>query len=138
MKSIQHELPQAEQVFNLTGQSAPDPWRVAREKLEEEQRRKDASEYQQRMQRKLEECPGFSACDAPSGPLGRGKVVVEFGLAGEAAVWLKRRFHTAESLELSDSGICFQIAPRIRRVTRGLPRRKVSFEPGVQYTLDLE
>lgn len=139
-KPLQHELPKAEAVFNLAGQSAPDPWRIAREREEQARVAREAAAYQERMQRTLAECPGFIGADAPPCPEGRGKVIVEPAMAGDAAVWLKRRFHVSESLELDRhaDGITFQIAPRTRRRSPGRPRRKVSFAPPEQFTLALD
>lgn len=97
-----------------------------------------APSYQRRMQQRIEQCPGFVGADAPSHPMGRGKVVVEPGLAAEARLWLKRRFHVAENLELSNiGGLVFEIAPRIRRVTSGGKRIRVSFAKPVQFELSL-
>ena len=138
MKSAQFELPKSEAVFNLSGQAAEDPWRVEREKIEQRQREAETRDYQERMQLRLGGCPGFAGCDAPTGPLGKGKVVVQPGLAAEARVWLKRRFHVSENLELSHiGGLVFEIAPRIRRVTTGGHRVKVSFAKPVQFELAL-
>lgn len=138
MSTRQYELPKAEDVFNLAGQEADDPWRVERERQVAERLRLEAEEYRQRMQMRLEECPGFAGCDAPPSPMGRGKVVVEPRLASEARLWLKRRFHVAENLELSSvGGLVFEIAPRIRLVTKGAKRVRVTFAKPVQYELSL-
>lgn len=138
MKAFQHELPDACDVFNLAVQCAPDPWRIDRERMEQEQRRRDAAAYQERMQRTLAECPGFYSCDAPSSEGMKGRIGVYPSHVAEAAIWLKRRFHTSENLELSHGDILFfEIAPRIRRVTPGRPRRKVSFGPVQQFELAL-
>lgn len=133
------ELPQAGEVFNLAGQTAEDPWRIERERIEAEDRRRIAAEYQRRMQLALELCPGFCACDAPNSDDAKGVVMVEPGRVCEAWAWLRRRFHVCESLELStDMSIAIKIAPRIRRVTSRRHRVKVRFGPVEQFTLALE
>lgn len=137
MKTFQHELPQAETVFNLAGQTGADPARLIRERLDAERARREAAEYQRKMQLTLEACPGFAGCDPPAGPESRGTIVVQAGLAGEAAVYLKRRFHVAESLELSHgTWLTFKIASR-RRAKPGAPKRRFSFAPPQQYLLGL-
>jgi hypothetical protein len=138
VKSRQWELPESESVFNLSSERACDPWRVERERIAELESKREAAEYQRKMQRTLEECPGFSGCDAPTSPGSKGMVIVEPGQVCEAWEWLRRRYHVCEHLELStDQGIAIKIAPRLRRVTAGQRRRKVSFEPAVQYELAL-
>lgn len=138
MKAPQFELPAAEAVFNLAGESAPDPWRVERERLAQLERERQAAAYQRKMQRTLAECPGFYSCDAPTSEESKGRVCIYPGQVAEAAIWLKRRFHTSENLELSHGDLLvFEIAPRIRRVTPGQPRRKISFAPLQQFELGL-
>jgi hypothetical protein len=136
VKTPQFELPQSGDAFNLAGEQAVDPWRIERDRIAEEERRRQAAEYQRKVQLTLEQCPGFSGCDAPASQESKGVVVVEPGRLAEAWSWLRKRYHVCESLELyTDQGIAIQIAPRIRRVTAGKPRRKVSFGQTVQYEL---
>lgn len=138
MRPRQFELASADEVFNLAGETGVDHWRVERERIEAEERRRIADEYQRRMQLALELCPGFTGCDAPRSDESKGIVIVEPGRVPEAWTWLKRRFHVAESLELStDHGIAIRIAPRVRRLTKGVRRRKVSFKPAEQFMLAL-
>lgn len=97
-------------VFNLAGEQAEDPERVAREAAAARQRARDAEEYQKRMQKTFSQCPGFIGADAPSGPGLPGKVTFEPAKAVEAITWLKRRFRVDERLDLStDSGLCVEI-----------------------------
>lgn len=136
MSRAQYDLPESEQVYNLASEVADDPWRVERDRIAAEERRQQAAEYQRRMQTALELCPGFVACDAPSSDESHGRVSVSPAFASEAAVWLKRRFHTSEHLELSQGdSLVFEIAPRIRRLTGVKRRRKVNFGPAIQYEL---
>ena len=132
----QFDLPQSEEVFNLASETAQDPWRIERERIAAEERRQQSAEYQRKMQLTLMQCPGFYSCDAPSSDESKGRVTIYPSQVSEAAIWLKRRFHTSENLELSHGdALVFEIAPRIRRVTPGKPRRKVSFDRAVQYEL---
>jgi hypothetical protein len=83
-------------------------------------------------QRTFKECPGFVGSDDPE------HVVVEPALAMEAFQWLKRRFHVNEKVELStDSGLCIEVRPRVRRSPSGQRRARVSFAPAEQFKLAL-
>jgi hypothetical protein len=113
---IQHELAViCTEAFNLASQSGNDPFRLERERWEAEQAASAAREFERRMQRLLEECPGFTTCEAPRSEDARGKVIVEPARITEAMQWLKRRFVVNESLELStDIGLCVELIPRKR------------------------
>ena len=142
MKSLRNmgapEFFLARSVFNLAAETGDDPERVARELREAEQRRRDATEYERKYQRTLAECPGFCACDAPSGPGSKGKVVIEPGMILEANRWLRRRFHVSENLELSgDTGLVLEIIPHQRRLPVGGKRIKVHFGKVEQFELAL-
>lgn len=111
MKPHQFEIPVCGTVFNLASETGEDPLRVEMDRLRAARECEAALEYQKRMQRLLEECPGFVGADP-------GKVVVEPGRIAEAMVWLKRRFHVSESIELStDTGLCVEIKPRVSKST---------------------
>lgn len=128
----------ARTVFNLSGESGPDPERVAREQREAEERRAQAAAFQARAQLTLEKCPGFITCDPPSSPGSTGKIVVEPSHLLEASEWLKRRYHVAENLELSrDLGVAFEIAPRNRGSTSRKRKVKVCFGKPEQFQLAL-
>lgn len=137
-RSFNMELPAiVSSVFNLAMQSGVDPLRLQREAWAREEREREATEYQAKMQRTLAECPGVVGFDAPTCESGRGKVVVEPGRICEAMDWLKRRFHTNENLGLShDQGLCVEIAPRAAR-RKGQPRRTVNFNKPEQFELTL-
>lgn len=140
MKPRQSELPQSAAVFNLAGERAVDPWRVERERREAQERQAQAAAFQAKMQRSLEECPGFTAADVPGGPGGRGRVVVSPAQATEAAQWLKRRFVVRPSLELDAAadGLVFEIIARARPIRgNGGHRRRVSFDAPEQFHLAL-
>lgn len=109
MKTHQFEIAVVGDVFNLAVEQADDPLRVELDRLRALREQEAALEYHRKMQRLLEECPGFIGADP-------GKVVVEPGRIGEAMAWLKKRFHVNESLELStDTGLCIEVKPRQRR-----------------------
>jgi hypothetical protein len=124
------------EVFNLAGECAVDPERVAREHLEAEAAAAAAREYQRKMQRTFEQCPGFIGADAPTSERSKGCVIIEPALAREARDWLKRRFYVNENLELSDQGLCIEIIPRVRK-RRGGRSVPVSFVRPEQFTLAL-
>lgn len=139
MKTPQYELAGSSEVFNLATQEAVDPWRVDRERWEAAELAVEAAEYTSRMQRRLEECPGFNGCDCPTSETGRGVVVVEPGKIIEALKWPKRRFHASETIDISTdlNGIAVEIAPRVRRSSSCGPRVKVDFAKPVQFELSL-
>lgn len=126
--------------FNLAGEQAEDPERVAREAAEARQRARGAAEYQKRMQKTFSQCPGFVGADAPAGPGMPGRVTFEPAKAVEAIAWLKRRFRVDERLDLStDSGLCVEI---ITKRKPGLPgacnsRRVHQFGKPEQFELTL-
>lgn len=127
----------ARNAFNLVAERGEDPERVAREARHAEQRRKEAVEYERKMQLRLEACPGFLACDAPSSPDNFGHVVAQPSDAEGAREWLKRRFQISEDLNLSDVGLVFRIHSRKKSVTAGGKRIKVHFDKPMQYELPL-
>lgn len=134
------ELSIAPQAFNLSGEQGNDPFRLEREKWQAEERQRQAREFEAKYQRKFEECPGFVACDAPSGPDCVGKVVVDPGKASEAREWLKKRFKVDEDLTLSpDTGLCFRVMPRAQKAsTQRTYARKFTFVKPHQYELTFE
>ena len=139
-KSIpQFELSCARDVFNLAGGTGIDPFRAERERWEMERRREEREDYQKKMQRALEECPGFIGGDAPGSPAATGKVVVDPGVVGEAVVWLKRRFRVNENLSLSmDSALCLEIISRSAPRRIGGPSRlRATFDKPEQFELAL-
>ena len=138
MKAIpQFDLDVVGDIFNLVQEPGIDPVRVARELKECEQRRQDAAEYQRKMQRRLEECPGFITADAPVGEAHFGNVVVEPSNADSARAWLKRRFQISEDLNLSDIGLVFRIHSRRKVVTVNGKRIRVRFGKVEQFELAL-
>lgn len=138
-RTPQFELPVAGEVFNLSSEHGFDAWLHEHERFEQAKAEAEAKAYEAKMQRTLEQCPGFTTCDPPTGPGSHGKVVVEPGKTLEAFRWLKRRFHVNENLELSgDIGLVLEIAPRIRRVTAGGRKVKVRFGRPEQFSLPLD
>jgi hypothetical protein len=137
MRATQNELAgDIGQIFNLAGECGVDPERVVRERQEAEAAAAAAREYQRKMQRSFEQCPGFIGADAPSSERSKGCVIIEPAMAREARDWLKRRFHINENLELSDQGLCIEIIPRVRKA-RGVRSAAVSFAKTEQFTLAL-
>jgi len=91
--------------------------------------------FEQLMQQKLGDCPGFIGCDAPKSASCTGKVMVDPARITEAMPWLRRRFYCSENLELStDCGLCVEIAPRIRKP--GVKRVPVHFGKIEQFSFD--
>lgn len=140
LKTPDPEMAFAPDCFNLAGEAADDPERLEREARERRRLQAEAEEYQRRQQRTFEQCPGFVGADLPSGPGRAGRVMVEPGRALEAAQWLKRRFHVAESLELSTgNALCFEIRTRqAGKPGPGAQRMPVRFGRPEQFTLDLQ
>ena len=136
--SNQFESACAVEAFNLASERGIDPERVVRDRIAADKARRDAAEYQAKVQRVLADCPGVVGFDLPSCECGKGKVVIEPGRINDAMPWLKRRFKVAESLELStDQGLCVEFAPRIRRSPTTGRRVKVTFGRVEQFTLAL-
>jgi hypothetical protein len=136
-KSFQRELPVCASAFNLVIEQADDPWRLERETWERSERERLGREYAAKMQLTLAQCPGFVGCDPPSSDASKGRVVIEPGHVMEAMLWLKRRFHVSENLDLSpDHGLCIDLAPRVRSCKAGGKRVKVSFKPTEQFALN--
>lgn len=137
MKSHQYELCVASDVFNLASEQGDDPVRVAMEAGRAAAAAEAAAEYERKHQRTLSECPGVVGFDAPRGPASSGKVMIEPGRITEAMIWLKRRFHVNESLELStDTGLCVEIKPRVRQTGKH-PYVRVKFAKPEQFKLPL-
>ena len=122
----------------LSMQVGHDPERIRREKSEAEQRERDSAEYQHRMQRALNLCPGLVGADAPSGPGRPGRVVVDPRQANDAMAWLKRRYRVSESAVLTDENLVLEIISRAASARDGATKRlRVSFDKPVQFELDL-
>jgi hypothetical protein len=51
--------------------------------------------------------------DVPTDEQSKGHIVIDPSKAFEARLWLKRRFHINENLELSDPGLCVEVIPRV-------------------------
>lgn len=138
MKARQREFACAGHVFNLAGEVGADPVRLAMEAGRLAAAREAAREFERKMQRTLEDCPGFVGAEAPGSPDAKGKVLVEPGRVLEAMPWLKRRFHVSENLALSsDCGLCVEIIPRVRQRSGRRTVRRVSFAPPEQFQLQL-
>lgn len=125
--------------FNLAGERGEDPDRILRERREAEKRQREAAEFQAKMQRRLEECPGFIGGSMPTGPGACGSVVIEPECIKAAMPWLKARFRVNCAAGIESTGeLRVQIAAKaIARKTAGVRIVKASFEKPVQFTLEL-
>jgi hypothetical protein len=136
-RTLQHELPVMASAFNFVIMNGDDPWRLDRENWERAERERQGREYAEKMQLTLQQCPGFVSCDAPVSDASKGRVVIEPAHIASAMLWLKRRFHVSENLDLSpDHGLCIDLAPRVRSCKSGGKRVKVSFKPPEQFALE--
>src|SRR5439155_14457406 len=95
IKAPQLELRACADAFNLVGERGVDGARVIAELAEAMRREREARAWQERMQRKLSECPGFVGC-RPPGDQSPGRVTVQASAADEAMDFLKRRFHVGQ------------------------------------------
>jgi hypothetical protein len=136
-KTLQRELPVAGEVFNLFGEAGNDPVRLAMEAGRRAAEREALLEFERKMQRTLEECPGFCGAEAPCGAAATGRVLIDPAMTAEAIPWLKRRFHVNENLALSHhGGLCVEVKPRARGKP-GVRRGRVSFAKPEQFQLPL-
>lgn len=139
MRTHQHELPvEVSGIFNLAPEMGEDPIRVMMDRQRLAEKAEAALEYERAMQRKFQECPGFVGADVPAAPGLSGKVIIEPAKAFDAMTWLKRRFHVNENLELSgDRGICIEVIPRDRKISRQGRRARIRFGGPEQYELGI-
>jgi hypothetical protein len=126
------------QVFNLASEIAVDPWRIERERQEQDKHDFEAWQYQKKMQRTFTEVPGYVGGDVPVNDGAIGKIIIEPGRITEAMQWLKRRFVVNENLELStDLGLCVEVCSKAKRVAGKPNQRRVCFDRPIQFDLGL-
>lgn len=129
-------MPVVGQAFNLVQQTGLDIDRRLADERAALAAECSAKEFAARMLKRLAECPGFVAADAPVSERAMGRVVVDPGHALDARQWLKRRFQVAENVELSpDTGIAFDIKPRSRGVVG--KRQKFTGRKAEQFQFEL-
>jgi len=123
-KSVQLELRACATVFNLFGERGGDGTREVAEMAGQAQLAREAREWQERMQRRLSECPGFIGCNPP-GEQSPGKVTVQPGAADDAVDFLKRRFHVGPVGWQKGVGFTIEILRRRKGVSSTTARRRL-------------
>ena len=124
-KSAQLELRPCATAFNLAGERGVDGARVIAEMAEAMRREREARAWQDKMQRKLSECPGFVGCHPP-GEQSPGRVTVQPGTADEAVEFLKRRFHLGPVGWQRGLGLTIEVLPRRKGVSKAVARRRLA------------
>jgi len=135
MKAAQMELRQCADAFNLIGERSIDGAREIAEMAEAMRREREARAWQDKMQRKLSQCPGFLGCRAP-GEQSVGCVTIQPGAADDAVEFLKRRFHVGQVAWQRGLGLTIEVLPRRKGVSKAVVRRQ--FAPIEQFRFDLD
>jgi hypothetical protein len=125
IKVSQLELRPCATAFNLAGERGIDGARVIAEMAEAMRREREARAWQDKMQRKLSECPGFVGCHPP-GEQSPGRVTVQPGTADEAVEFLKRRFHLGPVGWQRGLGLTIEVLPRRKGVSKAVARRRLA------------
>ncbi len=134
IKVHQLELRPCADAFNLAGERGNDGARVIAEMAEAMRREREARAWQEKMQRKLSETPGFIGC-LPPGEQSPGRVTVQSGAADEAADFLKRRFHVGQVGWQKGLGLTFEVLPRRKGESRAVIRRRLAPVEQFQFRL---
>jgi hypothetical protein len=121
----QFELSACANAFNLVSERGIDGARLIAEKAEAEQREREARVWQEKMQRKLSECPGFVGCEPPSRELA-GSVTVQPAAVDEAMDFLKRRCHVGQVAWKKGLGLVVEVLPWRKGLTKAVARRKLA------------
>ena len=135
IKAAQLELRACADAFNLSGERGIDGARVVAEMAEVMRREREARAWQEKMQRKLSECPGFVGC-RPPGEQSAGSITVQPSAADEAMKFLARRYHVGPVGWTRGLGLTIEVLPRRKGVTRAVARRRLA--PVEQFQLPLE
>ena len=125
IKAPQLELGACADTFNLVGERGVDGARVIAEMAEARRREQEAIAWQDKMQRKLSECPGFVRCRPPGGQ-SAGTVTVQPGAADEAMDFLKKRFHVGQVGWTKGLGLTIEVLPRRKGVSKAIARRRLA------------
>jgi hypothetical protein len=121
----QFELPPCADAFNLVGERGLDGARLIAEKREAERREREARVWQEKMQRKLSECPGFVGFNAP-GEQSSGSITVQPSAVDAAMDFLTRRCHVGQVAWKKGFGLVVEVLPRCKGVTKAVARRKLA------------
>jgi hypothetical protein len=121
----QFELPSCADAFNLIGECGIDGARLIAERAEAERREREARVWQEKMQRKLSECPGFVGCEPP-GAQSPGSVTVQPSAMDEAMDFLTRRCHVGQVAWKKGIGLVLEVLPRRKGVIKSVARRKLA------------
>ena len=135
VKAPQLELCACASAFNLAGERSVDGARLIAQLAEASRREREARAWQDRMQRKLSECPGFVGC-LPPGEQSSGSVTVQPTAADEAMTFLARRFHLGPVAWQKGVGLTIEVLPRRKGVTKAVARRRLV--PVEQYQFSFE
>jgi hypothetical protein len=124
MKTPQLELGPCANAFNLAGERGVDGARVIAEMAEAARREREARAWQEKMQRKLSDCPGFVGC-LPPGEQSPGSVTVQPAAADDAVDFLKRRFHVGPVCWQKGIGFTIEVLPRREGIGKPVARRRL-------------
>ena len=136
VKASQLELRSCADVFNLAGERGTDGARVIAEMAEAMRREREARAWQEKMQRKLSECPGFVGC-RPPGEQSPGRVTVQPSAADEAVDFLKRRFHVGQVDWTKGLGLTIEVLPRRKGIGKLVARRRLAPTEQFQFSFDV-
>lgn len=134
-KAPQLELSACAGAFNLAGERGVDGARVIAELAEAARREREALALQDKMQRKLSECPGFVGC-LPPGAQSPGRVTVQPSAADEAVDFLARRFHVGPVGWQKGVGLTIEVLPHRKGITKAVARRRLAPAEQFQFSFD--
>lgn len=134
-EAAQLELRACADVFNLAAEQGVDGARVIAELAEAMRREREARAWEEKMQRKLSECPGFVGC-RPPGEQSPGRVTVQPSAADAAVDFLRRRFHVGQVGWTKGLGLTIEVLPRRRGVTQAVARRRLAPVEQFQFCLE--
>jgi hypothetical protein len=121
----QLELRPCSEVFNLFGERSIDGARAIAELAEASKREREARAWQEKMQRKLSECPGFLGCSTV-GEQSPCRVTIQPGAGDEAVTFLKRRFHLGPVVWEKGIGLTIEVVPRRKGMTKAVARNRLA------------
>jgi hypothetical protein len=98
-------------------------------------REREARALQDKMQRKLSECPGFVGC-RPPGQQSPGGVTVQPSAADEAMNFLARRFHVGPVGWQKGVGLTIEVLPRRKGMMKAVARRRLAPVEQFQFGFD--
>ena len=137
IRASQLELCACADAFNLVGDRGIDGARVIAEMAEAMRRQREARAWQEKMQRKLSECPGFVGC-RPPGEQSPGRVTVQPTAADDALDFLKRRFHVGQVGWERGLGLTVEILPHRKGTTKALARRRLAPVEQFQFSFEVK